>query len=143
LPKNAAIGPLRCSRWCATTLLGLFATGSLIIAGLGLYAVIAFNMGRRVRELGLRMALGASSTDVLLGVLKEGAVMTGTGLAVGFVLSLGVAFLARSTLVGVTPADPRTYVAVFAVLASVSLAASYLPARRAARVDPVVALRQE
>ena len=126
-----------------TTLLGLFAVGSLIIAGLGLYAVIAFNMDRRVRELGLRMALGASSAHVLRSVLSEGALMTGTGLAVGFVLSVGVAFLARTMLVGVTPVDPWTYGVVFAVLASVSLAASYHPARRAAGVDPVVALRHE
>jgi len=105
--------------------------------------VIAFNMRRRVRELGLRMALGASSARLLRRVLRDGAVMTGTGLAVGFVLSLGVAFLARGMLVGVTPTDAWTYAAVFVVLAGVSLTASYLPARRAARVDPVVALRNE
>jgi ABC-type antimicrobial peptide transport system permease subunit len=108
-----------------------------------LYGVIAFNMRRRVREFGVRLALGASAARVGSAVLREGALLTGTGLVGGFVLSVGVANLARGLLYGVTPTDARTHGGVFALLGVVSLVASYLPARRAARTDPVCALRQE
>ena len=91
----------------------------------------------------VRLALGASSQQVLRSVLGEGLLLTAVGVAAGFVLS-GLAGLAlRRLLLGVTPTDPPTYLAVFALLALVSLAASYVPARRASRVNPVQALRQE
>lgn len=96
-----------------------------------------------MREFGVRMALGASASRVARSVICEGLRLTGIGLATGFVLSLVAGNLARGQFIGVTPTDPATYAAVFGILAVVALAASYVPARRALRVDPLVALRQE
>jgi putative ABC transport system permease protein len=124
-------------------LLGIFSMVSLVIAAIGQYAVVAFNMRRRVREFGVRIALGASSRQVLGGVLREGLLLTVVGLVCGLGLSVAVAVAARSVLFNVTPTDPQTYVGVFALLALVSLVACCLPARVASRVDPVRALRQE
>jgi putative ABC transport system permease protein len=126
-----------------TALLSLFAAGALVLAAIGLYAVIAFNMSRRTRDFGIRMALGASSRQILGTVLKEGLLLTAIGLAIGFGLSLAAGKALGSLLFGVTPTDLPTYLGVFAVLAVVSLVACYLPARRAARIDPMRALRQE
>jgi ABC-type antimicrobial peptide transport system permease subunit len=100
-------------------------------------------MRRRVREFGVRIALGASSGQVLGGVLHEGLLLTVVGLVSGLALSVGVALAARSVLFNVTPTDPQTYAAVFTVLAAASLIACCLPARGASRVDPVQALRHE
>ena len=124
-------------------MLMIFAGLSLLIAAIGQYAAVAFNMRRRVRDFGIRIALGASSRLVLGSVLREGAALTVIGLGIGTALSIAVATLMRGVLYGVTPTDPQTYVGVFALLGCVSLIACYLPARRAARVDPVQALRQE
>ena len=124
-------------------LLAIFSLVSLVIAAIGQYAVVAFDMRRRVREFGVRIALGASSRQVLTGVLREGLFLTCAGLACGLALSVVVAVAARSVLFNVTPTDPQTYASVFAVLAVVSLVACCLPARVASRVDPVRALRQE
>jgi len=116
---------------------------SLLIAAIRQYAVIAFNMRRRVREFGVRIALGASARQVLSTVLGEGFALTAIGLSVGLLLSLGVALAARRVLFGVTPTDAPTYAAVLALLGCVALVACCLPARAATRVDPVQALRQE
>jgi ABC-type antimicrobial peptide transport system permease subunit len=124
-------------------LLLIFSIVSLAIAAIGQYAVVAFNMRRRVREFGLRIALGASAGQVLGGVLREGLFLTCIGLMCGLALSVAVAVAARSVLFNVTPTDPQTYAGVFALLAAVSLLACCLPARGASRVDPVQALRQE
>src|SRR5688572_7446921 len=124
-------------------LLAIFSLVSLVIAAIGQYAVVAFNMRRRIREFGVRIALGASSGQVLGGVLREGLLLTAVGLMCGLALSVAVAVAARSVLFNVTPTDPQTYAGVFAVLAVVSLIACCLPARGASRVDPVRALRQE
>jgi putative ABC transport system permease protein len=124
-------------------LLLIFSLISLLVAAIGQYAVIAFNMQRRVREFGVRMALGASARQILASVLGEGFALTAIGLAAGLLLSLAVATAARGVLFGVTPTDPRTYGGVFMVLAVVALVACCLPARAATRVDPVQALRQE
>ena len=124
-------------------LLLIFSLISLVIAAIGQYAVIAFNMRRRVREFGVRIALGASTRQVLSTVLGEGFALTGIGLSVGLLLSLGVALAVRGVLFGVTPTDAPTYAAVFALLGCVALVACCLPARAATRVDPVQALRQE
>lgn len=125
------------------TLLGVFASLSLLIAAIGQYAVVAFRTRRRTRDFGIRIALGASGRQIVRSVLGQGAALTAIGLGVGMALSAAVASLLRGALFGVTPTDPQTYLAVFAVLACVSLFASYLPARRASRIDPVQALRQE
>lgn len=124
-------------------LLLFFAAGSLLIAALGQYAITAFNMRRRTRDFGVRMALGASSQQIQSGVLREAFRLTIIGLLLGFGLSVGVGLAFRSILFGITPTDPATYVGVFALLAVASLIASYLPAWRAGRVNVVEALRQE
>jgi predicted permease len=124
-------------------LLLIFSIVSLVIAAIGQYAVVAFNMRRRVREFGVRIALGASAGQVLGGVLREGLWLTVIGLVCGLALSVAVALAARSVLFNVTPTDPQTYAGVFALLAAVSLLACCLPARGASRVNPVQALRQE
>ena len=136
---DSAIWPIR----VLTTLLMLFAGGSLFIAAIGQYAVVAFDMRRRVRELGLRMALGASSRQVLTRVIREGFTLTVIGLVLGFLLSLGAGTVLGAALYGITATDPVTYAAVFALLSAASLLACYLPARHAARINPMTALRVE
>jgi predicted permease len=136
---DADIQPIR----MVTILLVLFALGSLLVAGIGQYAVIAFDMRRRTRELGVRIALGASARQIATGVIQEGLRLTAAGLVFGFVLSLAAGMALRRLLYGVTPTDAWTYAGVFVLLACASFAACYLPARRAARVDPVRTLRQE
>jgi ABC-type antimicrobial peptide transport system permease subunit len=120
-----------------------FAGGSLLIAALGQYAITAFNMRRRTRDFGVRMALGASSNQIQGGVLREAFRLTAFGLAIGFLLSVGAGLAFKSVLFGITPTDPATFSMVFALLAFASLLASYLPAWRASRVNVVEALRQE
>lgn len=124
-------------------LLVCFAVLSLVIAALGHYAVAMFNMRRRTREFGVRMALGASSQRIQAAVVREALVHTVPGLMIGFALSAAVAVSFKSLLFGVTPVDPITYIGVFVLLALTSVVASYLPARRASRVNVVDALRQE
>ena len=126
-----------------TTLLTLFASGSLMIAALGQYAVMVFTMRRRTRDFGVRMALGASSRQILVSVLREGLRLTAVGLGIGFALSLITGSSVRSLLYGITPTDAPAYLGVFSLLAIASLVACYLPAHRAARIDPMQALRQE
>jgi hypothetical protein len=113
------------------------------VGALGQYAVMAFTMRRRTRDFGVRTALGASSRQILVSVLREGLRLTAAGLGVGFTLSLVTGRSARSLLYGITPTDTATYLGVFALLALASLVACYLPARRASRIDPMQALRQE
>jgi predicted permease len=125
------------------TLLGVFGGTALLLALAGLYGVVSFLVAQRTREIGVRMALGARETDVRRMVLRRGATLAGTGLALGLVVALGLTRLLRSQLYGVTATDPAAYAAGILLLAAVALLASYLPARRAARVDPVIALRVE
>jgi len=122
---------------------GIFALGALLMASLGLYALIAFYSARRRREMGIRVALGASPRQILNAVLRDGLLLTGAGLAAGLALSAAAARAFGSLLYGISPADPLTYSGVIAILAAVSLAACYIPGRRAARVDPMDSLRQE
>jgi predicted permease len=126
-----------------TIILMLFSLGSLIIAAVGQYAAIAFSMKARRRDFGLRMALGASSGQILNSVLREGLTLATIGVAIGFALSLVAGQVARGMLIGVTPTDALTYLGVFSLLGVVSLLASYFPARRAAQIDPAQTLRQE
>ncbi|HTR01549.1 MAG TPA: ABC transporter permease [Thermoanaerobaculia bacterium] len=126
-----------------TTLLALFGAAALVLAVVGIYGVLSYSVGRRTREVGIRVALGASRGDVLRLILSEGLLLTGLGLALG---ALGAAVLTRflSTLLfEIGRFDPLTYAAVAAVLAVSGLFACWIPARRAMRVDPVVALRAE
>ena len=136
---DAAVFPIR----VLTLLLTLFAGGSLFIAVIGQYAVVSFDMRRRVRELGLRMALGASARQVLTTVIREGFTLTIVGVIIGFGLSLAAGRVLGQALYGITPTDPITYVGVLTLLSAVSLLACYVPARRAALIDPMKALRVE
>ena len=124
-----------------TLLLAIFAGGSLLIAALGQYAAMAFSMRRRVREFGIRQALGASARQIVGATIREGFTLTVYGLVAGSALAVITARASAALLYGITPTDPSTYVGVFAVLGASSLAACYVPARRAATVDPMVALR--
>ena len=126
-----------------TLLLTIFSVVALVIAAVGIYGVIAYNVARRSKEFGLRMALGAQTGDVLGLVLKQGALLTGTGVAIGAVAALALTRLMASLLFDVSATDAATYISVSAILAAVALAATYVPARRATRVDPMKALRYE
>lgn len=126
-----------------TILLTLFAIGAVVIAVLGQYSVMAFAMRRRMRDFGLRIALGASAQQIMRSVLREGLMLTAAGLLIGFALSVLAGNVFRAMLFGVTPTDALTYLTVFAMLGCISLLTCYVPARRAARVDPVQALRQD
>jgi predicted permease len=136
---DAAVFPVR----VLTMLLTVFAGGSLFIALIGQYAMVSFETRRRVRELGLRMALGASSRHVLTVIVREGLMLTIFGLVAGVALSLAVGRVLGRALFGITATDPVTYAAVFALLSSASMLACYLPARRAAAIQPMKALRVE
>jgi ABC-type antimicrobial peptide transport system permease subunit len=123
--------------------LGLFGLLALVLAAVGLYGVLAFVVGERTREFGVRLALGARPSDILGQVLGRGAALVGAGLAGGLAGAFVLGRVLASLLYGMTARDPATFATVVAVLAGVALAAGYLPARRAARVDPATALRTE
>ncbi len=124
-------------------LLGGLAALALGLAVVGLYGVVSYSISQRVHEMGIRTALGARASSILLLVLGEGARLVLIGAAVGVVGALGAARILRGLLVGVTPTDPLTFAAVVALMLLAALAACYVPARRATKVDPVVALRSE
>jgi len=124
-------------------LLGLFAAMALILAATGIFGVISYSVSQRTREIGIRVALGAQTGDVLRQVLQEGGRLAAIGLTVGLAGSLAATRLIATLLFGVKPADPLTFGAVAAILGTVTLAATYVPARRATRVDPLIALRYE
>jgi len=126
-----------------TLLLGIFAGLAVCLAMAGVYGVMSYVVGQRSNELGLRMALGASPGDVFRLVLRQALILAGMGIAIGLVGAFAVTQLLRSMLFGVKATDPATYAGVIALLGGVALVASYIPARRAARVDPIVALRDE
>jgi predicted permease len=127
----------------ASALLGGFGVLALLLAALGLYGVLAFTVSRRTREIGVRLALGAQTGAVVGLVLRQGFVLILAGLIAGLAGAAGLTRLLRGLLFGVTPLDPVTFVAAVALLAVVGLAACWLPARRASKVDPLVALRCE
>jgi putative ABC transport system permease protein len=124
-------------------LLSVFASVALLLASVGIYSVISYSMSRRVQEIGIRMALGERPTEVLKLVVRQGMQMVLAGVFAGAVASLFLARLMTRLLYGVSPNDPVTFAAVVVVLCGIALAAIYVPARRATRVDPVLALRCE
>jgi predicted permease len=131
------------ARRLSMTLLGIFAMLALVLSCVGIYGVISYLVGQRTHEIGVRMALGAQRSDVMRLVLGQGAKMTLIGVAIGVPAALGLTRLMANELFGVTAHDPLTFVTVVILLTLVALLACYLPARRAMRVDPMVALRYE
>jgi predicted permease len=132
--------------WVARTgarMFGIFGAVALLLAMAGLYGVRAYTVARRTREIGIRMALGASAGDTLRGILREGVIVTLIGTGIGLVLAIGVGKVLSSFLYQVSSVDPLVFSGAVVVLAAISLLACYLPARRAARIDPMVALRYE
>jgi predicted permease len=140
--KTMVEGSLLRERLMAT-LSGFFGFLAALLATVGLYGVMSYMVASRTNEIGIRMALGADRTDVQSMVLKEAGVLLAIGLAVGTVLALVAGRSASAMLFGLQPHDPLTLAIAMSVLATVAVAASYLPARRASRLDPMVALREE
>ncbi len=126
-----------------TSLFAAFAGVAFMLGAIGIYGVIAFFVGQRTREIGIRMALGAQKMDVMKIVLREGLSMTAAGVFAGLVAAFALTRLLRSFLYGVSATDPLVLAAVAVLFALVAIAACYLPARRAMCVDPVIALRDE
>jgi ABC-type antimicrobial peptide transport system permease subunit len=124
-------------------MLAIAATVALLLGVVGIYAVMTYAAAQRTREIGVRMALGAQIRDVRTMFLRHGLRLTAAGIALGIGVALALTRVMSAFLFGVGPTDPMTYVAVSATLAAVALLATYLPARRASRVDPLVALRAD
>jgi predicted permease len=122
-------------------LVGIFAALGLILASLGIYGVISYSVTQRTQEIGVRMALGATQRTVQLGIIAQTLRLATLGIAVGAIASLAVSSLLASLLFGTAPTDPATFVVIFLLLAAVALLAGYIPARRASRINPMVALR--
>jgi putative ABC transport system permease protein len=124
-------------------LIGLFAAVALVLAAVGIFGVMSYAVTQQTREIGIRMALGADRRDVVRMVLRHAGLLILSGLVVGVGLALAAGRALSSMLFDLSPGDPATLAAVAALLATIALVASYLPARRATRIDPVIALRAE
>jgi len=137
------IGAFLTERRFQTSLLIGFAVIALLIAAIGIYGLIQYSIATRTHEIGIRMAVGAQAGEIFRMILREGLNLSLTGLVLGLVGALWIGQAARSLLFGVTATDPLTLITVSLLLTVVAIAACYFPARRAMKVDPVVALRQE
>jgi len=140
---NEVISDSLAARRFSMILFGVFAALALLLSSIGIYGVISYLVGQRTHEIGIRMALGAARSDVLRLVLGHGLRMTFLGVVIGLAAALGLTRLMANMLYGVSPTDPLTFAGVALILALVALTACYIPARRAMRVDPIVALRYE
>jgi predicted permease len=124
-------------------ILGIFAALALLLSSIGIYGVLSYVVGQRANEIGIRMALGAQRSDVLRLIVGHGARMAAAGIAIGLLAAAGLTRLMSGMLFGIGTTDPLTFVGVSLLLAFVAMAACYIPAQRALRVDPMVALRYE
>ncbi|PYR45702.1 MAG: hypothetical protein DMF89_24325, partial [Acidobacteria bacterium] len=124
-------------------LIGFFGLAALVLATIGVFGVMAHSVSRRTREIGVRLALGARAADVLRMIVAQGLRTAAAGVAAGIAGALALTRFVSSLLFGVTATDPLTFAAVTALLVGTALVACYIPARRAARVDPMIALRHE
>jgi putative ABC transport system permease protein len=140
---NQLVSDSEATRKITLVLLGLFSALALILAAIGIYGVISYSVAQRTHEIGIRTALGAQRGDLMRMILKQGLRTAVVGVGVGLGAAVGLAQLIKSMLFGVSAADPLTFVGVALALLCVALAASYIPARRAMRVDPLVALKYE
>jgi len=127
----------------AAALAGVMGILGLTLATVGVYGVVSFGAAQRTREIGIRMALGATRRGILVAIVRQGLQLALIGIASGLMGAFALSRLLRSTLVGVKPGDPGTFIGVSLLLLSVALLASFIPARRATKVDPMVALRYE
>jgi len=140
---NSLISDSMASRRFSMTLLAVFAVLALLLASVGIYGVISYVVGQRTNEIGIRMAMGAHQRDILFLILGRGGKLAGVGVAIGLAAAWGLTRLMTSLLYGVGATDPATFAGVAVLLITVALAACYIPARHAAKVDPLVALRYE
>jgi putative ABC transport system permease protein len=124
-------------------LLGIFATLALVLASVGIYGVMSYSVTQRTHEIGIRVALGASSRDVVSLVVRQGLVLAVAGVGIGIGAAVGLTRVMEGLLFGVSATDPMTYIVISAVLGMVAVMASLIPARRASKVDPMIALRYE
>jgi putative ABC transport system permease protein len=122
---------------------GIFGAVALFLAGIGVYGVLSFSVSQRTQEMGVRISLGAQRSDILRLVVRQGVSLALIGVAAGVVAAFGVTRVIASLLYNVTPGDPVSFVGVALFLTVIAFIASYLPARRAMAVDPIVALRNE
>jgi predicted permease len=142
-PMQRAVADSIARQRFAMMLFSIFAAGALLLAAIGIYGVLSYIVGQRTREVGIRMALGAQKGDVVWAVLRDGAGMTLPGVGIGLVVALGLTRLMSAMLFGVKPTDVITFASVAVLLCVVALLACYVPARRAAKLDPMQALRAE
>jgi ABC-type antimicrobial peptide transport system permease subunit len=124
-------------------MLGIAGTMALVLGIIGIYGVISYSVSQRRREIGIRLALGAQQSELRRMFVRSGLALAGSGVLIGLAAAVGLMRLMKSLLFGISPLDPVTYVAVPLILAAAAVLASYLPARRAAAVDPVEALKAE
>jgi putative ABC transport system permease protein len=142
-PMEQIVGESTAQSSFNTLLLAMFAGVATLLAAIGIYGVMSYTVGQRAREIGIRMALGARAGDVLSLVLRRGLSLALFGIAIGLAGAMGLTSAMKSLLFGVSPSDPSTFATVGALLFGVAAMATYIPARRATRVDPIIALRYE